>query len=94
MNRSLMGRAGNDLASALVKILEMVFSENKELKNLVLWSDSCVPQNLNSLISYAIAYFFTNEPPKPIVNYEIFDSGTFVCPGDRFCTQLHWEGFS
>ena len=61
-NESLMGRAGNDLASALVKILEMVFSENKELKNLVLWSDSCVPQNRNSLISYAIAYFLQMNP--------------------------------
>lgn len=51
------GRAGNDLASALVKILEAVFADNKTLKNLILWSDSCVPQNRNSLMSYAIAYF-------------------------------------
>lgn len=53
----LMGRAGNDLASALIKILEVVFADNRNLKNLILWSDSCVPQNRNTFMSYAIAYF-------------------------------------
>lgn len=46
-----MGRSGNDIASALIKILEAVFADNPQLTCLILWSDSCVPQNKNSLIS-------------------------------------------
>ena len=86
-NESLMGRAGNDLASALVKILEMVFSENKELKNLVLWSDSCVPQNRNSLISYAIAYFLQMNPSIQSLTMK------FSTPGHSCVQEIALRGF-
>lgn len=42
--------------------MEAVFADNKTLKNLILWSDSCVPQNRNSFMSYAIAYFLQLNP--------------------------------
>lgn len=61
-HEGLMGRTGNDLASALIKILEAVFLDNPELVTLVLWSDSCVPQNRNSLMSAAISIFINEHP--------------------------------
>lgn len=57
-----MGRTGNDIASAVVSILERVFSDNPDISNIVLWSDSCVPQNRNSLMSYAIAFLLQEHP--------------------------------
>lgn len=61
-HEGLMGRSGNDLASALIKILDRVFLDNPNLESLVLWSDSCVPQNRNSLMSTAISLFINEHP--------------------------------
>lgn len=55
-NESLSGRAGNDIASALRKILDCVVDENV-LTELTLWSDSCVPQNRNSHMSKCLMEF-------------------------------------
>ena len=38
--------------------MENIISDHPNLKELTTWSDSCVPQNRNSLISYAMAEFF------------------------------------
>lgn len=51
------GRTGNDLASALLMILRQLLKDNTDIESLTLWSDSCVPQNRNSYISYALADF-------------------------------------
>lgn len=61
-HEGLMGRTGNDLASALIKILDAVFKDNQSLTSLVLWSDSCVPQNRNSIMSAAISIFIKDHP--------------------------------
>lgn len=53
---------GNDLASSLTKILQAVFLDNPHLTKLILWSDSCVPQNRNSIMSVAIATFIKSHP--------------------------------
>lgn len=58
---TLAGRAGNDIASALKRILDVVIDEN-ELTTLTLWSDSCVPQNRNSIMSNAILDFLRENP--------------------------------
>lgn len=71
----LMGRAGNDIASALIKILEAVFADNKTLETLILWSDSCVPQNRNSLMSYAIAYFLQMNPSIQSITMKFSTTG-------------------
>nr|CAI5865866.1 unnamed protein product [Callosobruchus analis] len=78
----LMGRSGNDLASALIKILEAVFAENRNLNNLIPWSDSCVPQNRNSLMSYAIAYFLKLNPSIQSITMK------FSTPGHSFNRKL------
>ena len=56
MARNKAGRGGNDIASALRKILDCVFEEN-DITELTTWSDSCVPQNKNSLMSCSIMDF-------------------------------------
>lgn len=49
------GRSGDDLASALVKILkEIVKALPDTVTKLILWSDSCIPQNRNSHMSIAL----------------------------------------
>lgn len=51
------GRGGNDLASALRVLLDKVVEDHTDANNLIVWSDSCVPQNRNSLISYMLQPF-------------------------------------
>jgi hypothetical protein len=60
-NETIGGRAGNDIASAFRKILDAVFEENN-ITDLITWSDSCVPQNRNSLISNAVMQFLKDNP--------------------------------
>ena len=49
-----MERSGNDIASAVYKLLEYVIKENPDFVDIITWSDSCVPHNRNSFILYAI----------------------------------------
>jgi len=56
-NESQSGRAGNDMASAVYRMLQEVFVLQPNLKRLVIWSDACVPQNRNSIMSTAIMKF-------------------------------------
>ena len=51
---STAGRAGDDIASAVVRLIEEVIKDHPEIKDLITWSDSCVPQNRNQMISYAM----------------------------------------
>lgn len=60
-NEKMSGRAGNDIASAFRRILDAVVEEN-EITELITWSDSCVPQNRNSHISYAVLDFLRENP--------------------------------
>jgi hypothetical protein len=54
---TLSGRAGIDIASAVVKILAAVVRDNADITEIVTWSDSCVPQNRNSIMAYAVSDF-------------------------------------
>lgn len=56
-NETFAGKSGNDVASALIAILKAVLTEYPNMKKIILWSDSCVPQNRNSLMSVAILNF-------------------------------------
>ena len=48
----LAGRSGNDIASGLRAILDKVFTTYPDIRKLITWSDSCVPQNRNQIMSY------------------------------------------
>jgi len=56
-HEGLSGRAGNDIGSSLERVLEEVVKLKPHVNNITLWSDSCVPQNKNSLMSTAIIHF-------------------------------------
>lgn len=58
----MSGRGGNDIASALIKILEEVLLDHPNTNRIVTWSDSCVPQNRNSIMSFAMADFLKRHP--------------------------------
>ena len=55
----MSGRSGNDIASALCKILIQLAIEH-EFTELILWSASCVSQNRNSFISCALQTILDN----------------------------------
>lgn len=61
-SEGLAGRGANEIASALVKILEAIFNKNPNIESLVLWSDSCVPQNRNSIMCFALKKFLIDHP--------------------------------
>jgi len=61
-HEGLRGRSGNDLASALIAIMHTIVSRNEAIKNITLWSDACVAQNKNSIMSYAILQFLADHP--------------------------------
>lgn len=55
------GRSGNILASAFRKILDKVLEDNN-IADLITWSDSCVSQNRNSFISFAVLDAMRDHP--------------------------------
>lgn len=61
------GRSGNDIASALIQILERLIEVYPTLKSIILWSDSCVPQNRNKINSTAIKMFLNRSGVEMIV---------------------------
>lgn len=54
---AMSGRDGNDIASAFIRILTEVVKDYPNEKDIIVWSDSCVPQNRNQIISFAIMVF-------------------------------------
>lgn len=69
----LMGRKGNDIASAVIKILKEVSAKHTNIQELTLWSDSCVAQNRNCVISYAVGHFLSSQDTlrKIILKYSV-----------------------
>lgn len=61
-NEAILGRSGNDLASAVIHCLSKIIEDNLFVKEIVTWSDSCVPQNRNYIISTAMINFLLNNP--------------------------------
>jgi len=57
-NEGRSGRGGNDMASAVTKILD----DYPETTEIITWSDSCVPQNRNQIMSFAIGEFLQRHP--------------------------------
>lgn len=64
---SQSGRTGNDIASALIKILKLVITDIPQVRKIILWSDSCVPQNRNRITSLALLKFCENNLVHTIV---------------------------
>lgn len=58
----MSGRGANDIASAVMKIVKHVVHDHPDATEIVTWSDSCVPQNRNSVIAFAMVDFLTRHP--------------------------------
>lgn len=56
-NESISGRGGNEIASALLKILARQVFPFK--RNLIIWSDNCIGQNKNRMILFLMIYLVT-----------------------------------
>lgn len=56
-NETMNGRSGNEIASGLIKILTRVVADNPKIRRIILWSDSCVPQNRNQIMATALFNF-------------------------------------
>ena len=72
------GRSGNDIASTVVRLLEEIVADHKEdkrLKHITLWSDSCVPQNRNRMFSTAVKYFLSKHPEIKTVQHKYCEPG-------------------
>lgn len=54
------GRSGNEIASAVIVLLKHILLDHLEYEQLLLWSDSSVPQNRNSHISYALQHLIAS----------------------------------
>ena len=69
------GRGSNDIATAVIKILNAIaddHSEDPRLKHIILWSDSCVPQNRNRVFR---KYFLTQHPEVESIQQKFCESG-------------------
>jgi hypothetical protein len=69
------GRGVNEIASALVKILEKVLEDYPLLESITLWSDSCIPQNRNSVMVTALKHFMQNHPILKTIEQKFSEPG-------------------
>ena len=72
---ALCGRKGNDIASAVVKILKNIVQQHSHIQHLTLWSDSCVPQNKNSIMSLALKKFLEENPTVKSITQKYSEKG-------------------
>lgn len=71
---AVAGRGANEIASALVAILKSVKADHPEYKSYTLWSDSCVAQNRNSIMTFALKRFMIDNNVDEIIQ-------KYSCPG-------------
>ena len=69
------GRGSNEIASAIVTILHDIQTAHPHLRDYILWSDSCVPQNRNSIMSFALKHFIKSHNNINTITQK------FGCPG-------------
>ena len=72
----MAGRGANELATSLYKLLKLIIQDcpNISINQIILWSDSCVPQNKNSIVSTAIKNF-QNESGIPLIEQKYSEPG-------------------
>lgn len=72
---SIAGRTGNDLASAFTALLTQIVSEHPDVTDLILWSDSCVAQNRNRMMAYALQYFLQENKTLKTITHRYCEPG-------------------
>jgi len=56
-HEGIVGRSGNNIASTVQTILTEICDQSPKISRIVTWSNSCVPQNQNSIMSTATIGF-------------------------------------
>lgn len=70
------GRGGNEICSALLVILKAILADKPDTESFVLWSDSCVPQNRNAMMTFGLKKFMSDNP-------------TIKSISQKYCTPGH-----
>lgn len=70
-HEGIAGRGGNEIASCLIAMLERFVENHPNVKHLVLWSDSCVPQDRNSMMLTALKDCIDRSDIKTIVQNSV-----------------------
>ena len=65
----MSGTNGNDIASAFIRILREVVKDYPDHADVTVWSDSCVPQNRNQVIPFAVMNFIKAYDHLPAVTF-------------------------
>lgn len=81
-DESRMGRSGNDLASAHNNILQSAIDDNPSVEEIVVWSDSCVPQNKNQMVSLSSLSILRQNPQIKKITHKYGE------PGHSFVQQI------
>ena len=71
----MSGRSGNDIASAVICMLNQVYKDLPNIDKFLLWFDSCVPQNRNSHMSAALREFLIDHPNIEIIEQKHCEPG-------------------
>ncbi|XP_047138639.1 uncharacterized protein LOC124814737 [Hydra vulgaris] len=74
-HEGVSGRAGNDLASSVTCLLEKIIADHSDVNKLILWLDSCVPQNRNSYMSIALRQFLICYPKIRVIEQKFCEPG-------------------
>jgi hypothetical protein len=69
------GRTGNDIAGDLYVILDRIAEDNPTVGEFILWSDSCVPQNRNKVMTTAVKLFIEKHPTINTVTQKFCEPG-------------------
>jgi len=70
---------GNDIASGFIAILEKVIAQNCGVLKMTPWSDAGVPQNMNSVMSFAIITFLNSHPSIQQIVQKLVLQATAQC---------------
>jgi hypothetical protein len=83
------GRGGDAFASAMMMVLERVYQQFPQFTNWITWSDSCVSQNRNQMISFAVQSFLQRHPSVvSIIMKYCVPSHTLIQDVDNLHQQL------
>ncbi|KAF0752902.1 Uncharacterized protein FWK35_00015462, partial [Aphis craccivora] len=74
-HEGIVGRSGNDMASAVLKVFETIFEQNPNITNIITWSDSCVSHNRNSIMTSAMLSFLMKNPTIESINMKFSTPG-------------------
>lgn len=77
------------MANAVIMILEKIVSDHPEYEELITWSDSCISQNRNSIMSFAMQHFLRQHPRIQKVTMKYSEAGhSLVQEVDNIHSQI------